>query len=125
MDQLRKLVGKIYLHNGSQIKIENYTENKGNVTIVTDKGFIDKTNAEIPDFIESLQPIEGAMSVIPQMKIDTGTIGSLKDILMENISKVKADASYIPQSEEINKNVKSIIDLAKTELDMIKTFRGI
>jgi hypothetical protein len=123
MENIKKLLGKTFLYRGNQIKIENYSVQNGGVTLVTDKGFIDKKESEIDSFIFELQPVSYAPVV--QTQIDSSVIGNLKDILMDNIAKVKADANFIPQSEEINKNVKSIIDLAKTEIEMVKIIRGI
>lgn len=123
MENLKKLIGKTYLFRGNQIRVENYSVQNGSVTLVTDKGFIDKKESEIDGFIAELQPVSYAPVV--QTQIDSSVIGNLKDILMDNIAKVKADANFIPQSEEINKNVKSIIDLAKTEIEMVKIIRGI
>ena len=44
----------------------------------------------------------------------------LAEILMENIEKVKANPSYIPQAEAVNSQVKSMIELGKAEIEMHK-----
>jgi hypothetical protein len=44
----------------------------------------------------------------------------IKNLLLENIKKVNNDPSFIPQAQEINSNIKSIIELAKTEVEYLK-----
>lgn len=44
-------------------------------------------------------------------------------ILKDNISKVQADPKYIPQAQEINDNVNTIINIQKMKLDYVKQFR--
>jgi hypothetical protein len=44
----------------------------------------------------------------------------LSELMMENVQKIKDNPNYIPQAEAINSNVKTMIDLAKTEIEMIK-----
>lgn len=48
---------------------------------------------------------------------------AIADIIKENIEKVKADPSFVPQAEAVNNAVKVFIDLAKVEVEMIKATR--
>ncbi|GAB3177547.1 hypothetical protein [Telluribacter humicola] len=55
---------------------------------------------------EASVPAVQTLSVVPE----------LKEILMENIRMVKQDKAYIGQANAINDSVKTLIDLAKTEI---------
>lgn len=59
--------------------------------------------------------IAGGASMISRVN------GKLENILMDNIDLVKKDKANIPQAQEINANVKSLIDLAKAEIEYMKT----
>lgn len=47
----------------------------------------------------------------------------LREILMDNIRKVQADKEFIPQAAAINEQLKSIIDMRKTEVDVLKLLK--
>ncbi len=44
----------------------------------------------------------------------------LAEILMDNIEKVRKDPKYIQQAEAVNSQVKSMIELGKSEIEMLK-----
>jgi len=46
--------------------------------------------------------------------------GQLVDQLMRNISQVENDPKFIPQAESINAQVKSIIEIGKAQIEMVK-----
>lgn len=46
--------------------------------------------------------------------------GSLAEIIMGNISKIQTDPTFIPQAEATNNQIKTLIDVAKTEVEMLK-----
>jgi hypothetical protein len=54
-----------------------------------------------------------------QTVIGTNAV-KLAEILMENINKVKDDPKYIAQAESVNSQVKSMIELGKSEIEMLK-----
>lgn len=67
---------------------------------------------------------EQGMTVIPEV---TGVVTSisnnaseLSQLLMSNIRRLKEDPKFIPQAEAINSQVKTLIDLGKTELEAMK-----
>jgi hypothetical protein len=45
----------------------------------------------------------------------------ISELLLDNIKRVKDDKEYIPQAQEINSNIKTMIDLAKAEIEYMKT----
>ena len=48
----------------------------------------------------------------------------LINILKDNIAKVQADKSYIPQAQSINNNVNTIVNIAKMKMDFAKHVRN-
>lgn len=56
--------------------------------------------------------------------VNTTVIGTnsakLAEILMDNIEKVRKDPKYIQQAEAVNSQVKSMIELGKSEIEMLK-----
>jgi hypothetical protein len=48
----------------------------------------------------------------------------LVSILKDNITKLKANPSYINQAKAINNNVNSILNIQKLKLEMVKQMRG-
>lgn len=125
-ERLNKKIGKSFLYMGNQITINNYTEKNGKISIATQTGFIDIKTEELTEFIDSLEPVSNELSVqvIPQMQINSSVVGQLKDVLMDNIKKLQADKSFLEQACEINNQVKSFIDLAKAEIEMVKLIKG-
>lgn len=80
----------------------------------------------VDDIDKDLQQIEivtedVAVMATPQTSMIQRVNKDLQEILMDNIKKLKGDKDYIPQAQEINANVRSMIDLAKAEIEYMKT----
>jgi hypothetical protein len=54
--------------------------------------------------------------------IGSGVMGSVAETLLNNIERIKANADFIPQAKAIQEQADSLIDMAKMEVDMIKSF---
>ena len=52
----------------------------------------------------------------------SGSEMDLKDIIQDNIIKIKENPDYISQATAINDQVKTLIDLAKTQLLAAKLY---
>ena len=61
-----------------------------------------------------------------QPKIGSSVLSDTKDIVLENIKRLQGEkgAEFIPQAQQINKEVHTIIDLAKTEIELIKVMKS-
>jgi len=55
--------------------------------------------------------------------INGSVLGKLKDITMASIEKLQAEngGEFIPQAQQINNEIKQVMALAKTEIEMVKT----
>ena len=62
----------------------------------------------------------GIVTVGVQQTVIGTNAAKLAEILMENIQKVKDDPKYIAQAESVNSQVKSMIELGKSEIEMFK-----
>lgn len=77
---------------------------------------------DVADSLERIHTNELAASPeVTQTSLIQRTGSKLETILMDNIDRVQRDKDYIPQAREVNANIKSIIDLAKTEVEYMKT----
>ena len=72
-----------------------------------------------------IPPPEDTGFKLPALTVDKAVTSKLKDILMENIEKVKADKDYIPQAQAVKDNVDSILNLAKTEIEYLNALHRI
>jgi len=62
---------------------------------------------------------------MPFKTIISETASKLSDILMNNITKVQADPSFVPQAKEVRDNVRELVNLARVEIDMIREARKV
>lgn len=126
LDRLEAIKGKTFMYNTRQMKILDYKVNGEKVQIVTDNGWQEPSYDKIDAFLDNLLPVqEGTgLMIIQQAQVTSSSINELKGILMDNIKKVQESKDYIPQAQEINSNVKSIIEVAKAEIEVLKIMRS-
>jgi len=98
------------------------------ITIATDKKWILIEHSEIPSFLKDLLEVDdeqlpakngtNATAIISdQMKQN---VNSLSGILLSNIERLKDDPTYIKQAQQINNSARTIIEMARLELDVHK-----
>jgi hypothetical protein len=128
LEKLKIMKGNSFYYQDKKIHIKDYQISLNELFLITDNSTIRIPLEEGKKWVNEMQ-IENmpalANNQIPaiQMQISNTVLFDCKNILMESIEKVRKNKDYIPQSDEINKNVKSIIDLAKTEIEMIKVLK--
>lgn len=137
LNKLEKMKGQIFMYMTRREKILYHVKDdeREQVIIVTDqrphKVSYEKLDKYLIDFIgpidEAPEPTLPAVTgnglpsrVVQTFVVDSQTITTLKDTLLENITKVKESKDYIPQAFEINQQVKTLLSLAKTEIDLAK-----
>lgn len=108
-----------------KLKSFNIDEEKDRVEMFTHQGNrYDKGFDAIDEFIKQLKTVEPIKkeSMPPQKK--EGTISeiiiAMKDILIDDIERIKNDAKYIPQAKARNNNVNSLINLARLQLALTR-----
>lgn len=136
---LNKMLNKQFMYGTHIVTILDYDINdeKERFYLYTDRKTeaYDRPIDSAISFLNEFRKVETAPAVVAPARNDrsievvmVGTPGlstQLKEILLENIEKLKGEngKEYIQQAEQINKNVATIIDLAKTEIDYLKAIR--
>lgn len=120
--RLSSLLNKGIILDGKSGKLLRYTLGEKTMKLTLDTQDIVILNEDIEDSMERIQT-QGlvARPEVTQTSVIQRTGSRLEKILMDNIQKVQQDKDYIPQAREVNTNIKSLIDLAKTEVEYMKT----
>lgn len=114
------------IHHVLKYKID---PDRDRVYITTDQNIYDRTFDAFFEFIALFKAVqlpdvhEQKRGIIVRQVSDNDLV-SLRDILMDNIQKIKTDKSYISQAEAIKGNVDSIINLAKTDIAYMTFFKS-
>jgi|GEM_PF-2094327 len=119
---LNDLIGqKISVDNKSG-KVIRWSLKDAILKITMDTQDIVILETDIPAFLERIEmPQELAIHPVPTTTMIHAVGKELSNIIMDNIRKVQKDKDYINQAREVNANIKSMIDLAKTEIEYMKT----
>ena len=119
-------------YKGEKFYVERFEIQNGLIRVYTNKRtlIINEEDLDINDFkiLDKPSQTENPYLPIPVDPISSTIIGTnageLTNILMDNIKKIKEDPGYIAQADAINNNVKSIIDVAKAQIDAFKVMKG-
>lgn len=118
--RVRDMVGKSFLVNTITHKISNFRIADEKLLIVTDKRFFEVDLVNAPKTLEMFLETEDEHLPVQTFEVKAlGSAGEIKDIIMENIRKLKGNPEYIPQAQAINESVKVLVDVAKTEVLML------
>lgn len=119
-------IGKWWMFKASTYHFLSVAENDKYYTIATNQKWINVTKNKLDEFIDQLLPADSDLPVVGskvQIKVLENNTTSLVDLLKQNIKNVEADPSYVSQASEVTKSVKAIIDLAKLEFQVKKSFQ--
>lgn len=117
--KLKEMTGKDYLFDSRRYKILQARFHDGKIQIATDKGFLDVTADQLKNFLPAAPEKTLQLTVLPQNGMAESPLKALRDTVLDTIEKVKASADYIPQATTINDGIKTVIDLAKIELQAL------
>lgn len=120
-ERLEKMVNKSFMYNATAMKVLSFKVFSEEVTIITDKGWktfpITKINAELDKFL----PIEPEILMpVVHTTFNNQDNESLKNLLMDNIKKIKENPEYLKQAKGINDQAKTVLAIARLELEAIK-----
>ncbi len=127
-----ELVGREWLYSPTRknLVVQSWEMKDDTFTLQTTEGPLTCPFGQHDEWLKNFLPVEDddnakAVTItrfnVPANSVFAGdTMGKLRDILMDNIEKVKEDKNYIPQAQTINDNAKALIDMAKTEVDLYK-----
>lgn len=121
LKKLKAMLGKLWLHNGNQIKIINYhvLSEQGKIQIDIE-GKDPMMIKDINKFIEGCLPVEETAVSVEVIQQTNGLINTLQKTLLDNIEKVKNDKEYIKQANVVNSSVNALIGMAKLQLQVEK-----
>lgn len=124
MPSLKKMIGKTFLYMGAEYVVKEITRVEPDLyRIVTDKRILRLTYSELQkDFMPVMTAKEKATGVVLYrgLQVETNQLRDLAAVLMENIKKVQADAKFIDQAKSINQSARTLIDLKRTQIEMVK-----
>lgn len=129
LKDLAKLDKQQVFYKNEEYTISAYEIERGIVKIYTDKKtlFINDNEFSIKDFKIMEQITTQSVAVqqdqnpylIPPQPIKTVISGAeidIKAIITHNIENIQKDKGYIDQASAINDQIKTLIDLAKTQI---------
>jgi len=116
--------GKSFLYMGSEVKIERIEHQEDDLfKVITDKKEMLVSEEElIKDFMEihSAEDEGRKLTVVDSVIQNNNQMHDLSAILMDNIKKVQQDPKYIDQAKAINDQVKTIVDIKKTQIEALR-----
>ncbi len=132
---LNKIVGTSVRYREEDLYIERFKEiSTGKICIFTHIRVLHINEDEVEDFLSSLtEPVSKNFRdkaiVASNTKALNGFTPSAENVemkatLMEMLSKVKANPTAIPQAREACNIVNTMVNLQKTEIEMIKMVQG-
>ena len=145
--RMNDMTGKRFLYRDKKVTFESY-ELRGEIVIFLFKNgsgsfSIEKDKSRTDLFLESLKEIPDEVLTEVIQEVEKKSINSnfperihyepvilrenrklltdLKDMLLSDMVKVRADKTYIPQAKQACNTANSIINLAKLEIMMLRT----
>ena len=132
-DRLDAMIGKTFAYQDKNIKITKYKDVGGtNVVIFIDGRPRNFFNNEVPAFLNELyeplpEPLKGNQIAIPKKELSvyepTAENQEVKATLLDTLKKVKDDPDYIPQAQAICGVVNQIVQVQKTEIQMLNIIK--
>jgi hypothetical protein len=118
------MIGKMFLYMGTEYLVKEIAKVETDLyRLVTDKRIIRLTWSELQsDFMPVMTTKEKSTGVVLYrgLQLETAQLKDLGNVLMENIRKVQANAAYIGQAKSINESARTLIDLKRTQIEMVK-----
>lgn len=124
--QFNQMINRVYLFQDKTIHIKRV------IHIIDEKyRIVDHSGAELfvqKDDLLMKFKLQGAEVVAPKsielVESEMNKMDSIQDILMDTIAKVQNDAGYAGQAKQINESVKSLIELKKTQIEMVRVLKA-
>lgn len=127
-ERFEKMIGNTYLYRTEQYTVMNIVYVEDDLyDVETDRRTI-RMNADLisKEFLPVQSPTRkkntaALMKYLP----DDQSMVNLSAVINENIKKLQTDPKFIEQARAINEQAKTLIDLKKLQLDVIKTARDL
>lgn len=112
------MVNKTWMYNARHHKLLSYRISENSVILVTDKEWYEIPITKINKELSSFLPVATSNSHkdVSIVLFSGNGQSSLRDVVMDNITKLQSDPNYIKQAEAINKQVKTMIEMSKLKI---------
>lgn len=118
--RLKDMVGRSFMVNSVTQKVANFRISDDKLMIATDKKFFDVDLVNAVKVLDMFLPTDDEPVSLPVVEVKAlGSAGEIKDIIMDNIRQLRGNPAYIPQAQAINESVKVLVEVAKTEVQML------
>ena len=126
--QLDSFIGATVHYEKQNIKIEKYKEVAGNICVVTNVRTFQFYPEEIQSkFLDKISDAKEEGSFIPPKELEKKSFVAIpeenrtvKNTILEMLEKIKKDPSSIDQAKAIFLGVNTLVNVQKTEIEMIK-----
>lgn len=126
--QLESFIGSIVHYEKQNITIKKFKEIAGNICVVTDLRTFQFYPDEIQEkFLDKISDAKEEGTFTPPTKIEEKSFVALpeenntvKGALLEALKKVKDDPNYLQQAKGICEIANTMVNIQKTEIEMIK-----
>lgn len=118
--------GKKISLQGKRGRLIKWEAKENVLKLITDQDDIIILTSDLDDSLRQIEvsPGQDLEVIAPAPSVIRTNASNLANIIMDNITKLKTDKAYIPQAQEINNAVKTMIDLAKVEVEYMKTINS-
>lgn len=121
-----KMVGGTYLHNGVEHIIRDVEPlGDGQVRVRTNKKVITVDKSRLR---KEFLPVDDARREDQLIELygfqkDETQMTALAEVLLDNIKKCQNNPTFIEQARAINENARTLIEMQKVKIDMLKLIR--
>lgn len=139
-DRLRQMKDKTYLYNSYPVKVLSFKFDGKYCTVTTSGPWITRPNVQMLKVFNEFLETEAEGDYLPATidkessdeekfqipKVETlDNFPKLSRILIDNIKKVQEDRAYVEQAQQVSLSVKMVIELAKNEIEAVRTVNDI
>jgi hypothetical protein len=118
--------GKNISLHGKQGRLIKWEAKENVLKLITDQDDIIILNSDLDESLRQIEvsPRQDLEVIAPAPSVIRTNASNLAKIIMDNITKLKSDKEYISQAQEINNAAKTMIELAKVEVEYMKTINS-
>lgn len=123
-----KMIGKTYLYKAREHTIEDIeTQESGLFKVTTNRTTLKVSEAELADFLPVAAEMNGKdkLAIYQKLEAEAIPMSELSTVLMDNIKKLQTDPSFADQARAVNETAKTLIDIAKLKVEIMKMVKGI
>lgn len=128
MMQYRKLIGRTVLYFGKEITIKDIKPIGDDLfqVVTTNRAFNLRSSEIRKEFLPIETEIERAdsLTLYRGIQLESKEMGSLADTLLDTIERVRTDKTYIDQAQSINETAKTLIDLKRAQIELIRLIKS-